>query len=260
MPNYYSDHFNLTVLESPGIKSALILGANSDIAAALATVLSREGYRLFLCSRNINELKRQAQDLECRYGLKHEVFFYDALETNATERLLEQLPFIPELTVCAFGSNLKDERSAGPAEKYRLLCTNYVSAVLAMECIAGEYAASGNGGIIGISSVAGERGRQSNYLYGSAKAGFSTYLSGLRNRLFPHDVQVMSVYPGFVDTKMTRGLPLPKALVSRPDDVAETIFRAWKKKKNICYAPSYWRWIMWIIRNIPEGIFKRLKL
>jgi short-subunit dehydrogenase len=247
-------------LESHQNKTALILGANSDIASALAYVLSREGFRLILCSRNMDELKRQVLDLESRFEQRHEMFAYDASEPQATEKLLEKLPYIPELTICAFGSNLLDEKNASSTEKHQLLSINYVSAALALECMAIHYARVGSGGIIGISSVAGERGRQSNYLYGSAKAGFSAYLSGLRNSVFPLGIHVMSVYPGFVSTKMTRGLPLPKLLLAQPEEVAEEIFNSWKKKKNICYAPSYWRIIMWVIKCIPESVFKRLKL
>ena len=129
-----------------------------------------------------------------------------------------------------------------------------------METIAADFEQRNEGTICGISSVAGERGRKSNYLYGSAKAGFSEYLSGLRNRLAKSNVHVVTVKPGFIDTKMTEGMPLPAPLTAQPEQVAKDIFKACMKKKNVIYTLWMWRWIMAIIRNIPEPIFKKLDL
>ena len=108
--------------------------------------------------------------------------------------------------------------------------------------------------------VAGERGRQSNYLYGSAKAGFTAYLSGLRNRLFHHGLHVLSIQPGFVYTRMTEGLTLPPLLTATPEQVASAVSKAIDKKKNVVYVKWFWRWIMLIIKSIPEFLFKKLKL
>jgi short-subunit dehydrogenase len=108
--------------------------------------------------------------------------------------------------------------------------------------------------------VAGERGRQSNYFYGSAKAGFTAYLSGLRNRLFTEKVHVLTVKPGFVYTKMTENLPLPKLLTAVPEDVAKVVYSGVMKKKNVVYVKWFWRWIMLIIKSIPEFMFKKMKL
>jgi decaprenylphospho-beta-D-erythro-pentofuranosid-2-ulose 2-reductase len=108
--------------------------------------------------------------------------------------------------------------------------------------------------------VAGERGRQSNYIYGSAKAGFTAYLSGLRNRLTRSGVHVVTIKPGFVDTKMTSGLKLPAPLTAQPAQVASKIVRAVDRKADVVYVLWMWRWIMLIIKCIPEGVFKKLKL
>jgi short-subunit dehydrogenase len=121
-------------------------------------------------------------------------------------------------------------------------------------------AARKSGTIIGISSVAGERGRMSNYLYGSAKAGFTAYLSGLRNRLFHTGVHVMSVQPGFVYTRMTESLTLPPLLTAKPEQVAADIYKAAAGGKNVIYTKWFWRYIMLIIKSIPEFMFKKLKL
>ena len=126
--------------------------------------------------------------------------------------------------------------------------------------LANRFAARGSGTLVGISSVAGDRGRATNYIYGSAKAGFTAYLSGLRNRLAKQGVHVVTVLPGFVATQMTEGLDLPARLTAQPDEVARAIERAVIKRHNIIYVRPIWRLIMAIIRTIPEPVFKRLKL
>ncbi|PWT97795.1 MAG: short-chain dehydrogenase, partial [Bacteroidetes bacterium] len=138
--------------------------------------------------------------------------------------------------------------------------TNYTGAVSVLNVIANDFAARKQGVIVGISSVAGERGRQSNYIYGSAKSGFTAYLSGLRNRMFHYGVHVVSVLPGFVYTRMTEHLQLPKLLTAQPEDVADSVYKAVVKKKNIVYVKWFWKWIMLIIRSIPESMFKKRKL
>lgn len=129
-----------------------------------------------------------------------------------------------------------------------------------MNVIANEYEQNKNGFIVGISSVAGDRGRKSNYIYGSAKAAFSAYLSGLRNRLHDANVQVLTVKPGFVNTQMTKGMELPEKLTAQPEEVARDIYAAQKKGKDVLYTRWFWRWIMLIIRNIPEFQFKKMSI
>jgi decaprenylphospho-beta-D-erythro-pentofuranosid-2-ulose 2-reductase len=145
-------------------------------------------------------------------------------------------------------------------ETSKIIHSNYTGAVSILNIVAEDYAKKRQGTIVGISSVAGERGRQSNYLYGSAKAGFTAYLSGLRNYLFQYGVHVMSVQPGFVYTKMTEDLKLPPLLTATPAQVASAIAKAIQKKKNVLYVKWMWRYIMFIIKSIPEPIFKKLKL
>ena len=125
---------------------------------------------------------------------------------------------------------------------------------------ANRFEQRGSGCLIGISSVAGERGRATNYVYGSAKAGFTAFLSGLRNRLAKKGVHVITVLPGFVATKMTAGMDLPRKLTAKPSEVANCLFNAVQKKHNIVYVKPVWRFIMMIIRNIPEHVFKKMKI
>ena len=180
------------------------------------------------------------------------------LHTNHFMKVSRQKP---DIVFCVFGYMSDQEEARQNREEARkMMMVNYVGAVSVMEVIAGEMQKEGKGCIVGISSVAGDRGRASNYFYGSAKAGFSAYLSGLRNRMHSHGVHVMTVKPGFVRTRMTAGLDLPGPLTAEPEQVASDIFRAVKKKKNVLYTKGIWRIIMLIIRHIPEGIFKKLSL
>ncbi|HEX2535106.1 MAG TPA: SDR family NAD(P)-dependent oxidoreductase, partial [Chitinophagaceae bacterium] len=145
-------------------------------------------------------------------------------------------------------------------ETLRTIHTNYTGAVSILNVVAADYMARKSGTIVGISSVAGLRGRQSNYIYGSAKAGFTAYLSGLRNRLFHEGAHVVTVLPGFVYTKMTEHLNLPKLLTAQPEAVGSVVYEAVQGKKNTVYVKWFWRWIMLIITSVPEFIFKKKKL
>jgi short-subunit dehydrogenase len=145
-------------------------------------------------------------------------------------------------------------------EAHLIIESNFTGAVSILDRIANQYAAEKKGVIVGISSVAGERGRQSNYHYGSAKAGFTAYLSGLRNRLFHNNVHVVTVQPGFTYTRMTENMKLPKLLTGHPVQVADSVYNAVQKKRNVVYVKWMWRWIMLVIRSLPEQVFKKMKM
>ncbi|MEI9928749.1 MAG: SDR family NAD(P)-dependent oxidoreductase [Sphingomonas sp.] len=147
-----------------------------------------------------------------------------------------------------------------PAAADLVMRTNYNGPALYLLAAARRLEAAGKGVIVGISSVAGDRGRGSNYVYGSAKAGFTALLSGMRNRLARKGVHVMTVKPGFVDTRMTRGMDLPKALTARPEEVAAAVVRGQRRGADVIYTRPVWRLVMTVIRSIPEGVFKRLNL
>ena len=138
--------------------------------------------------------------------------------------------------------------------------TNYVGPAQLMGALAERFARRGHGVLVGVGSVAGDRGRGSNYVYGSAKAGFAAFLSGLRNRLAASGVHVVTVKPGFVRTRMTDGMALPARLTAEPDEVAAAIVRAVRKRSDVVYVRGVWRPIMAVIRAIPERVFKRMRL
>jgi short-subunit dehydrogenase len=163
--------------------------------------------------------------------------------------------------ICVFGYlGDADKARSDFAEAQLIMDTNYTGAVSILDIAAADFETRGAGAIIGISSVAGDRGRGSNYHYGSAKAGFTAYLSGLRNRLASKGVHVLTVKPGFVHTRMTEELDLPGAVTATPDQVARAVVNAAEKKRNVIYTLWMWQFIMLIIRHIPEPLFKKLKL
>jgi hypothetical protein len=241
--------------------SVLILGASSDIAQAIAYKFAQSKYDIFLAGRNSKNFERIASDLEIRHNIKAKCFDFDAEDMEAHQQFMGLLPNLPLITICVFGY-LGDQTKAQSdwKEAKRIIDVNFTGAVSILSIIANKYQEVKSGTIIGISSVAGDRGRQSNYFYGAAKAGFSTFLDGLRNRMFQHQVHVMTVKPGFVNTRMTKGLPLPAPLTAQPEQVATAVYKAFLKKSNTLYVLWMWKWIMMIIKNIPEFIFKKLKL
>ena len=239
----------------------LILGATSDIARASAAAFAREGWEIWLAGRNMDRLNSAAQDLAVRFRLQVPCFRYDVLETGAHNTLWHLLPAVPDAILCAVGI-LGDQESAqhDPGLADLIMQTNFTGLLPILSLAADSFAERGSGAIIGLSSVAGDRGRASNYVYGSAKAGLTAYLSGLRNRLAGKGVNVLTVKPGFVKTAMTDGMNLPPALTAEPRQVGDDIVVAVKKGKNIIYSRWFWRYIMTIIKLIPESIFKKLKL
>jgi len=243
------------------MNTVLILGASSDMAVAIAKKLAGEGSNIQLAARNVERLKPLQSDLSIRYSITCTLHEFDAERSDQHAAFFTGLTSAPDVTICVFGY-LGEQKLAESdwKECERTIQVNYTGAVSILNAAANHYAAKKAGLIVGISSVAGERGRQSNYFYGSAKAGFTAYLAGMRNRLFHHGVHVLTVKPGFVYTRMTEALTLPKPLTATPEQVADSIVNAMKKKKNTIYVKWFWRWIMLIIKSIPEPIFKKLKM
>ena len=241
----------------------LILGATSAIARHVAAAFARRGHALFLAGRDNAEVQRLVQDLQLRFGIEAAGSQFDA-EDYASHpeffrRVLEEMGELHGVVV-AFGYLGEQECAARDfAECERIIARNFTGAVSIVNHCADYFEKRRAGFIIGISSVAGDLGRQSNYLYGSAKAGLSIYLQGLRNRLFFANVRVLTIKPGFVDTPMTFGLPR-LFLVASPEKVAAGIVRALQRGNEVVYLPWFWRWVMLALKLIPDRIRKRLKL
>lgn len=244
--------------------SLLVLGANSLIAQAVAAKFAEAGSEIIFAGRNLDEMAKIAGDFSIRYKAKCSAVQFDGLDYSSHKKFLEDvLAKIPDLNnvLISFGYlGTQDKAQVDFNEAHKIIDTNYTGVVSICELIAAEFESHKKGTICVISSVAGDRGRQSNYMYGSAKAGLTAYLSGLRSRMFKSGVNVITVKPGFVNTPMTYGMPLPKPLVASPQKVGSDIYKAMKNGKSVVYTPFYWKWIMLIVKFIPEFIFKKLKL
>jgi len=241
--------------------TVLLLGAASDMSVAIARKFAKEGYNLQLAARNVQRLKPMQSDISIRHQATCDLVEFDALDFQNHSSFFQSLAVKPDVVICVFGYLGENETARQNwKETEKIINSNYTGAVSILNIVSNYFLEQKKGTIVGISSVAGERGRQSNYIYGSAKAGFTAYLSGLRNRLFREGVHVATIQPGFVYTRMTENLKLPPLLTAKPEDVADTVYSAVKNKKNVMYVKWFWRWIMFIIRSIPEFMFKKLKL
>ena len=244
--------------------TVLVAGATSGIARAVAAELARRGHALVLAARDLDEVGALAADLRLRHGVPARAAAFDALDFAShaafAAALLAAEGDALEGVVVAFGWMGDTERARHDAdEARRTLDINLTAVVSLLTPLADHLEARGAGFVCVISSVAGDRGRQSNYVYGAAKGGLTVYLQGLRNRLFPAGVRVVTVKPGFVDTRMTFGLP-GTFLVAPSERVAAGIVKAIDRGADEVYLPGFWRPVMMAIRAVPERIFKRMKL
>src|SRR5690349_17805601 len=217
-------------------ENVLIMGATSDMAVAIARQLAQEGYSITLAARNTERLSALEGDLRVRFKAMVTCARFDALDYASHQEFYDSLPEKPDVVICVFGL-LGDQRQAQEDWQHcaDIINSNYTGAVSILNVVANDFERRRKGVIIGISSVAGERGRQSNYIYGSAKAGFTAYLSGLRNRLYHSGVHVVTVKPGFVKTKMIENLPTPGPLTAAPKTVAKKISAAIRRRPNTVY-------------------------
>lgn len=241
----------------------LIIGATSAIAEATARLYAKQGARLYLLARDEERLATLASDLKISGATETHFGRFDATDfehhTASLDNVYAALGHL-DLALIAHGT-LSDQPAC---EKDLTLLrrefeTNALSVMTLLTDLAQRFSTQGSGTLAVISSVAGDRGRQSNYVYGAAKGAVSLFLQGLRNRLTPHGVQVLTIKPGFVDTPMTASFK-KGALWASPEKIANGIVKAVNKQKDIVYLPGFWRGIMLIIRLIPETIFKKLKL
>jgi decaprenylphospho-beta-D-erythro-pentofuranosid-2-ulose 2-reductase len=236
----------------------LILGARSDIGRAIARVYAARGFRVVLAGRG--DLETDRHDLELRTRGSVRTVAFDVTD-GAPDAFFAALGEVPGTVVMVAGLLGDQARSAADDSTAAVvLDTNFSGPARYLLAAARVMAATKDACIIGISSVAGDRGRGSNFIYGSAKAGFSAFLSGLRNAHARSGLHVLTVKPGFVTTQMTTGMKLPPPLTASPEQVAAAVWRAHQAHKDVIYILGRWRLIMAIIRAIPERVFKRLSL
>ena len=245
------------------MKRVFIMGAASAIAEATARLFAARGDALFLVARNAPQLQAIADDLKVRGAVAVHTHVLDAQNLDNYPLLLDdaaaRMGGIDEALIahgtlsnqaaCQTSIELLRQEFTVNALSYMALCTH----------LANRLEAQGHGVIAVISSVAGDRGRQSNYVYGSAKAAVTAFTSGLRQRLYSKGVQVVTIKPGFVSTPMTAAFK-KGVLWASPATVATSIVRAMERGTPVLYTPWFWRPIMWIIKSIPEFLFRRLQL
>ena len=244
-------------------QTIIIFGATSAVGQALARIHSSEGDALILVARNVGRLDRVATDMLSRGASQVDCLYSDLDNIDAHTELLRKVEqtatnihkyyffygILPDQEACEASWN----------ETQKALTTNLLSVVSLLTNIANKIEKETNRGLIVVSSVAGDRGRQSNYIYGTAKGALTLFLQGLRNRLYRSNCSVTTIKPGFIDTPMTRDFK-KGILWSTPEKVAQDIYKAARKGKDEVYTPGFWRLIMLIIKSIPEIFFKRLSL
>lgn len=236
----------------------VILGARSDIGRALARAYAARGCTVVLAGRG--DLADDCRDLSLRSGREQRWLAFDVTdgEPDAFFARVGEAPGTVVMVAGLLGDQARSAADDRAADE--VMATNYTGPARYLLAAARAMAGRRDGCIVGISSVAGERGRGSNFVYGSAKAGLTALLSGLRNAHAAHGWHVLTVKPGFVATRMTEALDLPPALTARPEQVAAAILAAHDRRRDVIYVLGRWRWVMAVIRAIPERVFKRLSL
>ncbi len=246
------------------MRRVLVVGATSSIARAIADDLCKRGDSVFLAARSSAELERIARDLSVRYyGKRVGTAVFEATDFDGHREVVgrarKKMGGLDGL-VCALGMLGDQPQDSWDAASARELVDVNLTAAISLISLGVDALTPGpEAFIVGLSSVAGDRGRQSNYVYGAAKGGFSIFLDGLRNRLEKKRIRVYTVKLGFVDTAMTYGKE-GMFLVAEPEQIARHIARMLRRPSGVYYLPSFWRPIMFMIRLIPEPIFKRLGL
>ena len=240
-----------------------IFGATSAVAQALAKLHAAEKHSILLIGRNTEHLESIANDLKVRGAKQVECVSVDLAKTDEHPNLFQQLSTSNNniSKYYFFYGVLPDQAQCETSwqQTYQALNTNFISKVSLLTLLANKIENEKNRSLIVVSSVAGDRGRQSNYVYGTSKGALTIFLQGLRNRLQKADCNVVTVKPGFIDTPMTQEFD-KNFLWASPDKVAKDIFYAANKKRDVIYTPWFWRYIMLIIKSIPEPVFKKLSL
>jgi NAD(P)-dependent dehydrogenase (short-subunit alcohol dehydrogenase family) len=244
-------------------KTVLVVGGSSDIGRATALRYAQAGWQIWIAARDVATAQRNADDIKTRTGVAPAVYELDVLQTDKLADFVAALPALPDTIISMIGE-LGDQARAETdlAHAAMVMRSNFEAPSLLIGLFAQEFAKRGSGTIVGVSSVAGDRGRASNYVYGAAKAGFSQFLSGLRNRMaLAGRIRVVTVKPGFVRTRMTAHLKLPPMLTTEPHRVAADIFSAAEERpRDVIYVGRRFWLVMTIICAIPEAVFKKLKI
>ncbi len=244
-------------------RRGIIIGASDGIGAALARKLAKEGYTLALIARRKEKLSGLCAEINSAEGETRALeYVHDVANYNEVPELLRQiiadlggLDLVVFMAGVNFPPGLNDYNFEGDR---KMIEVNLIGAMAWLNPVAGMFQSTKAGQIVGISSVAGDRGRIGNPGYNTSKAALTTYLEALRNRLTRHGVNVLTVKPGFVKTEMLKAAQGGTPFAISPEQAAEDIYKAMRKRKQLIYTASIWRWIMLAIQHVPSFIFRRL--
>ena len=246
------------------MKRVLIIGATSAIAIACARLWAAQGASLFLVGRDAKKLETLAGDLAVRGSSSSHQWLMDANDVSAHFSMVAAaVQALGALDVALIAHGTLPDQAACQSDAeltLREFTTNGASVIALLTILANQFERQRSGAIAVITSVAGDRGRPSNYVYGSAKAAVSVFCEGMRARLFKAGVSLTDVRPGFVATPMTQALTLPPMLVAQPSAIGRSIVRAIDRGTDVLYAPAFWSVLMTIIQNTPRSVFKRMNL
>lgn len=255
--SHQSNRLDLT--QGRNMKKALILGATSDIAHSTAKEFAVAGYDLVLAGRDVQALEALKKDIETS-DIRIETKVFDATDTEAHAAFYDDCGDV-DVVLLAFGY-LGDQHKAEKdfSEAKNILEVNLVGAVSILEIIAQDFERRKAGSMLIISSVAGDRGKRSNYIYGAAKSGLTEVAAGLRQRMHDSGVHVMTIKPGFVKTSMTEGMDLKPSLTVSAQTMGKRIFKGFEKRKDYVFSQFKWRVIMFVFKHVPEFIYKKMKV
>lgn len=238
-----------------------VFGATSGIARAVADLLAGQGETLILIGRESAALDSLAREMEARHGSKPACMAWDVLEFDGHAERFRALAAEHSLKGLFFAAGVlfpQDDCDRDPAKTRLTLDTNLTGPMIVMDLFAGHFRERGSGFISCVSSVAGDRGRGKVLAYGASKAGLTAYLAGLRHRLAGTGVFVQTVKPGFVRTRMTKGMQSP--LMAEPGRVARDITDAIRRRRQVVYTPFIWKYIMLVIKALPDAVFRRMRI
>ncbi len=243
------------------MKYVLIIGAKNELGLELASLYAKNNYNIYLAGRSINDLKVESNNIEEKYKVKSVLCELDVTDFSSHQKFYESLKIKPTGVIYLAGYYPDLILSTSKwSECLKTIEVNYLGCVSMLNIVANQFINDRRGFITAISSVSGIRGRAKNYIYGSSKAGLITYLSGLRNRLDKYNINVLTVIPGFLSSSKDKKRDYPSFLITTSKKMANNIFLAQQNNKNIIYSNGLWRLIMFIIKIIPEYIFKKIKL
>ncbi len=242
------------------MEKAVILGATAPLAGSVARRFAAAGYQLVLGARNVTALRPLAAEIESTLGMSAEILALDVLDSESRSTFLAAFRDEAPAVVISLLGRQEDLQCSRDDPEYieALIAGNLIAPMIMLEAFAELLQSARSGMLVGVSSIVGDRGRQRNYTYGAGKAGLNVFLSGLRQRMAPSGVHVMTVKPGVIASP-GRDARVPSFLVTTADVVAADILAAIATEKSIVYTPWFWRWIMWLVRLIPERCFRWMR-